>query len=201
MSAPEFFAKAEDTLNRVNRKGVFEDIETVYDDLVPYKSVLGGWLTLKTDKPGVDMRSYFEDERQAQQAIRSGSGRPVFSTWLKTEMLPTDLLLAVRKEIEDRNSIFTLSIWTMPDVEALRRSQKDLLKSDVIWSPGMSYDLLRVQNGNYCHVQVRPRRIVLHPDGTLKFKDPYEFLIKVFETPAHPTYLELINQRVRAWSK
>lgn len=201
MSAPEFFTKAEDALNRVNRKGVFEDIESVYADLVPYKTILGGWLTLKTDKPGVDMRAYFEDERQAQQAVRAGSSRPVFSTWLKTEMLPADLLLAVRKEIEDRSTMFTLSIWTMPDVEALRRAHRELLKSDVIWSPGMSYDLLRVQNGRYCHIQVRPCRIVLNPDGTLKFKDPYEFLVKVMETPAHPTYLELINERVRIWSK
>jgi hypothetical protein len=197
MRTPEFFSDAEARLRSVT----FEDIEIVYGDLVLHKHQYGAskWLTVKTDKPGCDMRAYFEDEMNAKQAIRS-SAKYVHSKWLGKSVEASFLLEKIRAQIDHVISVYTLSIWTVADVQGLQRLHHELLPKDTTWCPGMSYDLLRTMYGNYAHIQVRPGRIVLNADGSVESKDPYEFLIKVFETPAHPSYLELINQRVFDWS-
>lgn len=196
MRVPEFFGEAEARL----REFTFEDIETVYADLVPHKTKVGNWMTMKTDKVGCDMRQYFEEERIARQALRNGD-RMVQSKWLGKSVAADYLFKVVQEQIDKVQSVYCLTIRTVDDVQQLKMHHGDFFPKDMQWVPGLSYDILRSMYGHYHHIQVRPQRIVFNSDGSVKSKDPYEFLIKVFQVPAHPVYLELINQRVIQWSK
>lgn len=197
MRTPEYFSKTEDMLH----DGQFANIEQVYGDLVPQKYRFGDWLTIKTDTVDDTICIYFEEDCNAQKALRSGK------TYVYSKLL--DKEVDARQHIEHINGlrgkaklpIYRLSIRTVESVELLRNFHKDFFPATKIWCPGMSYDILRTLYGNYCHIQVRPGRLVKNTHGELLSKDPYEFLIKTFEVPAVPVYLELINERVYAWSK
>lgn len=191
----------------------FVDLQRLFGDLVPFKSRLGTppWIVMFHDKKHFDLYPYYKDIEGAKAAA-SELGRKDARVWSrvqeielgrpidkdKGELWPiaSEMIKSHRQAIDELSPKYCLSVRTYPDVELLKICYKNDFPEREIFDPNMSADLIMLKYASYCYIQIRPGKIILNKDGSIKHRDPYAFKVKTFSVPATPDYLELMLNRL-----
>lgn len=191
----------------------FLDLQRVFSDLVPFKSTIGNpvWLVMYRDKKTQNLYPYYKDIELAKSTIAENRDKSVRCWSMVQEMklgravdknkgevwpLANEMLKSHRDVLDELEPKYCLSIRTYPDVELLKVCYKNELLEREIFDPDMSLDAIVLKYGSYNYIQIRPGKIILNKDGSIKHKDPFAFKVKTFSVPATNDYLELMLNRI-----
>lgn len=107
--------------------------------------------------------------------------------WRAVETATASDLAAAKQAVRDNEIVCILYISTYQSADHLKSAMTGTLEDNFLYQPGVSADRLRLVGGRYAHIQIRPGR---------PGRDPFAFVVKSFNVPANPAYLELINTRI-----